>query len=295
MGTVLEELSSALAATVERIGPAVVGIGRGGSGLVVGAGVVVTNAHNIRGDEVAVSFADGRRVAGTAAGVDLDGDLAVVSVDTGSVAAPAFSEGAAVPGQLVVALADPGGRGVRAGLGLVSAVDVAFRGPGGRVVRGAFEHTAPLARGSSGGPVVDATGAVLGIDTHRIGDGFYLAVPADAALRARLDGLARGEVPQRPRLGVALAPPHVARRLRRSVGLPERAGLLVHGVDEAGPAAAAGIRQGDLIERVAGSAVETVDDLADALVAAGAGAGVEIGLVRGAEELSVTVQLPPAA
>jgi S1-C subfamily serine protease len=292
--TAVEELSSALAETVARTSPAVVGVGRGGSGLVVGEGQVVTNAHNLRGEEVTVSFADGRRATGTPAGVDLDGDLAVVSVDTGGVAAPGFSTSPARPGQLVVALADPGGRGLRASLGMVSAVDVPFRGPGGRVVPGAIEHTAPLARGSSGGPVVDAGGAVLGIDTHRIGDGFYLALPADAELRARLDGLARGEVPQRPRLGIAVAPPQVAQRLRRSVGLPERAGLLVRGVDEAGPAGAAGIRHGDLIVRVAGTDVAGIDDLAAALSAAGAGASVQVDLVRGAEELTVTVPLPAA-
>lgn len=292
MASVLAELSTAVAALSKDLGPSVVGIGRGGSGLVIGDGVVVTNAHNVHHDPVAVTFADGRRAEGHPAGVDAEGDLAVVSVDTAGAPVPAFASAPVGPGQVVVALANPGGRGARASLGVVSAVDVAFRGPGGRLLRGAIEHTAPLPRGASGGPVVDATGAVVGIDTHRIGDGVYLALPADDALRGRLEALGRGEVPHRPRLGVALAPPHVARRLRRSVGLPERAGLLVHAVDEAGPAAAAGIAPGDLLVRVAGAEVATVDELADALAAAGEGGSVAIDLVRGAEERTVTVQLP---
>lgn len=294
MASILEQLSSEAAGIVGRLGPSVVGIGHRGSGVVTGDGLVVTNAHNLRGEEVEVAFADGRRAAGQVAGTDDDGDLAVVRVDTAGAPAPAFAGGRLSPGQLVVALANPGGRGVRASLGVVSAVDVAFRGPGGRVVRGAFEHTAPLARGSSGGPVVDAAGSLLGIDTHRIGDGSYLALPTDDALRARFDALSRGESPVRPRLGVAVAPSHVARRLRRSVGLPERAGVLVHRIDESGPAAAAGILPGDLVVRVGGTEVDGVDALADALAVAGAGSSVVVDLVRGADERSVTVQLPAA-
>ena len=66
--------------------------------------------------------------------------------------------------------------------------------------------------------------------------GLLLALPADAALRARVEALGRGEAPQRPRLGVALAPPRAARRLRAAVGLPERDGLLVRGVESDSPA-----------------------------------------------------------
>ncbi len=161
----------------------------------MGAGVVVTNAHNLRGAETVVTFADGRRAPGRAAGVDIDGDLAVVEVDTGD--APVLEWGAAAAGigDVVLGLANPGGRGLRAGVGFVSAVDVSFRGPGGRKVGGALEHTAPLARGSSGGPLVDGDGKLVGIDTHRIGDGFYLALPADEELRRRVEALGRGEEP----------------------------------------------------------------------------------------------------
>lgn len=292
MGTVLEELSSAVSELTAKLAPSVVGVGRSGSGLVVADGMVVTNAHNLGHEEVPVVFADGRRATGTVAGADRRGDLAVVAVDTGDAPAPAFASAAPSAGSLVVALANPGGTGVRASLGVVSATDVAFRGPDGHRVSGAIEHTAPLVRGASGGPVVDVSATVVGIDTHRVGEGAYLALPADEALRARVEHLAKGEVPRRPRLGVALAPPHVARRLRRSVGLPDRDGVLVHAVEDGGPADAAGIRQGDLIVAVGGSDVGDVDTLAAALEAAPAGQALTVALVRGADELSVTVQLP---
>jgi len=86
---VLEELTTAVHGIAEKVGPAVVGLGRGfgrgGSGVVVADGRVVTNAHNLRSDEVVVTFADGRAEDGEVAGTDPDGDLAVISVDTGGV------------------------------------------------------------------------------------------------------------------------------------------------------------------------------------------------------------------
>jgi serine protease Do len=293
MASVLDELSAAVGSVAAAAGPAVVGVGRGGSGVVVGAGLVATNAHNLRAEAVTVVFADGRRAEGESAGVDADGDLAVVRVDTGDVPVPPLAGAVPVAGQAVVALANPAGRGLRVSLGLVSAVDVSFRGPGGRIVTGAFEHTAPLARGSSGGPVVDAAGAVVGIDTHRIGEGFYLAIPT-AGLSERIASLARGEVPRRPRLGIAVAPPRVARRLRASVGLPEREGLLVHAAADDGPAARAGIRQGDLIVAVGGTPVADADQLAAALEASPAGQPVAVTIVRGVEERVVSVDLEAA-
>lgn len=291
MATVAEDLSKSVADVAARVAPSVVGVGAGGSGVVVAAGLVVTNAHNLRHEDVVVTFSDGRRVDGRPAGVDVEGDLAVVSVDTGD--APVLPVGgtAVRMGDAVLALANPGGRGVRVSVGFVSALDVAFRGPGGGRVRGAIEHTAPLARGSSGGPVLDVLGNLIGIDTHRVGDGFYLALPADEALRGRVDALARGEVPRRPRLGIAIAPPRVARRLRQSVGLPERDGLLVHAVEEGGPADRAGMRQGDLVVRVAGTDVTTVDDLASTLETSDTTAALEVLVVRGADEVTLAVDL----
>jgi serine protease Do len=291
MATVLEELSKTGSDVAAKVSPSVVGVGAGGSGVVVGDGLVVTNAHNIRREEIVVTFADGRRADGRPAGVDVDGDLAVVAVDTGDAPALPVAATPARLGDAVLALANPGGRAVRVSFGFVSALDVTFRGPGGGRVRGAIEHTAPLARGSSGGPVVDAGGNLIAIDTHRVGDGFYLALPADAELEARIEALSHGDVPRRPRLGIAVAPPRVARRLRRSVGLPEREGLLVHAVEEGGPADRAGLRQGDLVVGVAGTDISTVDGLAAALEGADPESRLEVLVVRGTDELTLAVDL----
>jgi len=142
---------------------------------------------------------------------------------------------------------------------------------------------------------VDADGRLIGLDTHRL-EGVYLAVPATAELRDRIVRLAAGESPSRRTLGVAVAPPRVAARLRRSVGLPERDGLLVRGVEDASPAANAGIRIGDLLVRAAGRDLRQADDLFDVLDALSA-ESLDLGVVRGVEELTVLVRFddaPPA-
>jgi serine protease Do len=259
--------------------------------VVVGDGLVLTNAHNVYADEIAVTLGNGSTVTGHVAGVDVDGDLAVVRVDTAGATPITWAPDDVAPhaGQVVFALANPGGRGLRVTIGLVAAVGRAFRGPRGRRVTGTFDHTAPMARGSSGGPVVDLDGRLLGLNTNRLGEGFYAAIPADAELKSRVDALARGESTTRRHLGVGLAPSEAARRLRRSVGLPDRDGLLVRAVDPDSPAGRAGVREGDLIVDAAGRPVTRVDDLFEALDGIGEGDSLPLGIVRGTEELSVSV------
>ena len=109
-------------------------------------------------------------------------------------------------GTAVIALASPGGRGLRATPGFVSAAPRSFRAPRGRRITGAIEHTAPLPRGSGGGPLVDLEGTLLGLNSIRLDGGLILAVPANAAFADAVERLARGEAPRRLRLGVAIAP-----------------------------------------------------------------------------------------
>jgi serine protease Do len=292
---VLDEIQEAIGAVRERVGPSVVGLGRGwgrGSGVVIAEGRVLTNAHVLRGEEVAVALAGaggGDVVAGRVVGFDADLDVAVIEADTGAAPVvawdPALVESLA-PGQAVFALADPGGRGLRAALGFVTATGRSFRGPRGRRIGGSIEHSAPLPRGSSGGPLVDVQGRLLGINSVRMEGGLLLALPADGALAARVEALGRGEAPARPRLGLALAPPRAARRMRAAVGLPPRDGLLVRGVEEGSPGAAAGLQRGDLLVAAAGRPLGGYDDLFDALDAAEG--ELVITVVRGTDERDVT-------
>jgi serine protease Do len=292
----LEESQAAVAQVADLAGRSVVGVGQRwavGSGVVVEAGAVLTNAHNVRAEEVSITLPDGRRSAGRASGVDVDGDLAVVAADTAGaspIAWPASSAALGL-GTPVFALANPGGRGLRVTVGLVSSTERSFRGPRGRRITGSVEHTSPLLPGSSGGPIVDSDGRFLGLNTNRLGEGFYLAIPADADLHARITRLVAGESRSAPRLGVGVAPPGVARGLRQAVGLPEVEGLLVRAVEEGSAAEAAGLAEGDLIVEAAGRPLTSADALHEALDAADSREGLRLKVVRGTEERGVSVTL----
>jgi S1-C subfamily serine protease len=287
--TTLTDLSDAVARVAAAVGPSIVAVGRHarGAGVIVADGQVLTNAHNLRRREITVSFHDGRSAVGEVRGVDADGDLAVIAVDTAGAKALEWGSGEASVGDAVFGAAATYGGGTRVTLGYVSSVARSFRGPGGRRIAGSIEHTAPLAPGSSGGALVDGQGRLIGLNTNRIGEGFYLALPADPAFKSRVEALGKGESVERPRLGVAIAPNHVARRLRRSVGLPERDGILVRGVEDGSAAAAAGVEVGDLIVSAGGRDIRDADDLQDALGALEL--PYELVVVRGADELKLTV------
>ena len=294
----LDGIQEEIQRVAERVSNAVVGIGQRwgvGSGVVIAKDQVLTNAHNVRADEVTVTFPDGHTAAGRVLGHDIDGDLAVIGVETGDLPTIEWAtNGQPGIGAAVFALSNPGGRGLRVTLGFVTGVERSFRGPRGRRITGSIEHDAPLLPGSSGGPIVNADGQLLGLNTNRLGEGFYLAIPADETLRGQVDALGRGESAQRARLGIGVVPTHVARRMRRAVGLPDADGLLVRLVEDNSPASRAGLAQGDLIVLAAGQPVSGVDDLFEALGAAKDGA-IQLIILRGADELAIDVQLGAAA
>jgi serine protease Do len=241
--SVLEELEGTIQTAVERFGPAVIGLGQGwgrGSGFVIDSSRILTNAHNLRGDEVTVTFQDGRRESGRVLASDVDVDLAVIEADTGEIEPLQWSEEdlESLPiGRSVLALANPGGRGLRVTPGFVSSTARRFRGPRRHRIGFAIEHTAPLPRGSSGGPLIDRAGRLLGVNSIRTDGGLILAVE-------------RGSAADR-----------------------------------------AGLERGDLIVAAAGRDLDRMEALYEALEAAGAEGRLELKIVRGAEERTVTVAL----
>jgi S1-C subfamily serine protease len=137
--------------------------------------------------------------------------------------------------------------------------------------------------------VLDREGHVVGINTHRLEYGFYLARSVDSALREVVDGMAGGRTFEPAHLGVAVAPANVAARLRAAVGLTGRDGLLVREVADGSPAANAGIGRGDLLVRAGDRELRTTDDLFAVLGGVSTGDQLVLGVVRGVEELDVTV------
>lgn len=293
--TAIQELAGLTRTTAAAAGPSVVSVGRDGrgTGYVVGAGRVLTNAHNLRDRTTQVRFVGGATSQATLLGSDVDGDLVVLEVDTGDAPVLRWADEPVSPGDVVVAVT-AGQHVLRVTWGQVTGVERGFRGPRGRPVHGAIEHTAPAARGSSGAPLLNGEGEVVGVNTHRLEHGFYLARAADAALRDAVAAMREGRSVAPVRLGVALAPADVARRLRRAVGLPDREGVLVRTVVEGSPAAAAGILVGDLLVTAAGRPLSTPDDVLALLHGLSAGDDLRVELVRGETASTVTVHVPDA-
>ena len=275
-----------------RIGPSVVGLqdgSRGGSGVLVAPGIVATLARNVHGDDLTLVTGDGATHDATVLGIDPSVDLAVLR--TGATAPFAAWSTAAEPPRLgvkVYALADPGGRGLRVTSGSVASAPRGVRGPAGRLIPGAVEHTAPLPRGAGGGPLVDRSGAIVGLNALRRDGGLLLAWPA-TALRDRATALAAGERTAPRRLGVALVGARQTGRMRAAVGLDPVDGLLVRGVQEGSVADRAGITRGDVVVGADGTPVATLDDLHAAVDAAGAGA-LELEVLRGSERVTLRVE-----
>ncbi len=288
----LDEIGAAVRRSLAAAEPSLAAVGgswRGASGVVLGPGLVLTTARAVHREPARVRVAGGEPVEGRVLGVDADGNLAVVGAETGS--APRLEWAAELPqvGDPVFAVAALPGGSVRVTFGLVSALGRSFRGPRGRRITGSLEHTAPVGRGSSGGPLLNAEGQLVGLTSVRLEGGLALAVAADSSLRERAQSLAAGESPSRRSLGVGVLPPRMARRMRRNVGLSDRHGLLVRDVEEGSPADRAGMLPGDLIWAAGGSPVTSADDLYTALDAATESGSLRLGLVRGEQERDVDV------
>jgi serine protease Do len=289
--------SKVIAEVAQNVGRSVVGLagGRGGSGVVIAPGRVLTLARNIgREDVVDVYVPGGVRTEGRVLGRDVAVDAVVLAIEADLPAATWAPDDAQVGiGTEVIALGDPAGRGLRATPGHVAGAPRGVRGPRGRLIDGVIEHTAPLPRGSGGGPLVDADGRLLGLNAIRRPGGLILAWPA-AALRPAAEALAAGAHRPPRQLGVAVAPPAVARRLRAAVGLPPQDGVLVQGVRDGSAAADAGVARGDLIVEAGGRTIAALDDLYAALDATTDGGTLALRVLRGVEphDLTATLEEP---
>ena len=271
------------------VGDSVVSFGRGarrGSGFVIGRDRVLTLAYRLRDDVVETVTRDGERNDGRVLGVDRDLGVAVLDVPTGATPAIRWASEPPRLGGPVFALSDPGS-GLRLTAGNISAASLTVRSRHGRALE-LIEHTAPLPRGSGGGPLVDPDGTVVGVNALRGDAGFLLALPA-RAVQGAVERIAEGREPTR--LGVALASPSASRRMRRAVGLPDHDGLLVQAVEDGSAADRAGVARGDLLVNLGGTPVTAIDDLLSALDANSSAPAVELGVLRATEQVQLSVDL----
>src|SRR5690348_5471041 len=284
MGSTLQMLSDNLAAAAERVGQRVVAIKARrripSSGILWRDGIVVTAQHTIqREEDIVITFADGTTSPADLVGRDPGTDLAALRVakTNGGPIDVAPLEALRV-GSLVLALGRPG-RELTAALGLVSAVGDAWRTwHGGRIDR-LIRLDIGIYDGFSGGPLVDADGRVLGINTSTLLRGVPTAVPAATVDRVLAQLLEHGHVPT-GYLGVGMQP----------VRLPsKRTALMVVSVDPDGPAGRGGVLLGDVITAIDDQAVAEPADVLAQLDAARVGKTARLGLVRAGQLASVTV------
>jgi S1-C subfamily serine protease len=308
----LDAFSRAVTSVVDDVGPAVVSLqvkaaGRvlrregAGSGVVVTPdGYLLTNSHVVNGAgdraELRVRTAAGEVVPGHIVGDDPATDLAVVKIDPSAARSATFHGGARLrPGQLVVAIGNPLGFESTVSTGVISALGRTLRGKGGRLIDGVVQHTAPLNPGNSGGPLLDARGRVVGINTAIIArsQGLGFAVGAETAAWVLSQILSSGRV-RRVWLGVGGASRPLDRRLARHFDLGETA-VEVMSVEPRSPASRAGLVDGDLVVGFAGAAIASVDDLHRRLRTAAAGATVVLDVIRrgGRIAVSITPELAP--
>ena len=273
--------------------PGVVGVRAGrrrGTALWLADGQVLTAAHNVRAADVEVVDHQGRTIAAADVTASEDLDLAVVTVavaDGGTVTVLPWAGSPPAVGDAVVAIAAPEGL-ARTTVGQVATAAGRIRTATGSPLIGVLEHTAPLPRGASGGPVLDREGAVAAIDLNRLDGGLYQAVPLDDHVRTAIAALREGEVPTARRLGVSVVGDRRAHALRAAVGLPPADGVLLHGVDPDGPSAGL-LDRGDRIHALDGATIRGTDDLLVALRSAGS--SVELAVTRGADPTR-TVTVP---
>jgi serine protease DegQ len=289
----LAALSDGMADAVEKISKSVVRVNgrrrRPASGVVYAQNAVLTASHVLeREEDLSVVTADGRTLPAKFVGRDPSSDLAVLSVEGLDVEA-ALAGGEPRIGQLALAVGSPGrGDGSRASLGVVSSVGGPMRTWRGPRLERYIQTDATPYPGFSGGPLADARGNVLGIMTTGLARGAALAIPADLAWRVAKTIEERGSL-KRGYLGILSQPVQLPDAQR--LGLTQRGGLLVVGVEEGSPADRGGLIIGDILATLDGQPVEDTEDLLILLTGERVGQEVPIKVVRGGElqELQVTV------
>lgn len=295
MPEILTSLSNDLAATVESVGDSVVRVeGRKrlpASGVVWSPDGVIVTAHHVveQDDNIMVGLPDNQSVPAVLLGRDPRIDLALLRVQANGLTAPAWAEPDSLRvGNLVLALGRPG-QGVRATMGILSALGNSWRTPAGGTLDRYLQSDVTMYPGFSGGPMVDAPGRILGINSSALlRGGTTLTVPTPTVHRMVETLLAHGRIKQ-GYLGIGAQPVRLPEALAQQLG--QETGLLLVSVESGGPAEKGGLFFGDTIVSLAGQPTRHLDDLFAILTGDQVGKSVPVSVLRGGQshELSVAV------
>jgi serine protease Do len=264
-----------------------------GSGFLISPdGYIVTNNHLIQGltgtgvvDSVTVTMTDGHEFPARIVGRDQTSDLALLKIDGHNLPFVRWGDSTkARVGDWVICIGDPYAVGSTVTAGIVSALHRSINDSGPGAYDRYIQTDAAINMGNSGGPMFDLNGDVIGINSALISPngasvGIGLAIPAELA-KPVIDALMHGQRPQRGYLGVGLQP--VDEDLAPAVGIAKGTGEMVRTIVPNGPAAQAGIQQGDVIVKVNGQQV-TPDQTVSYLIAnSKVGSKIPIEIIRGA-------------
>jgi len=289
----LDAYSRAITEAVDRVGPSVVRIdirreGRGGgsgSGVIVSPdGLALTNSHVVNGARtVALTTLEGREFSARVLGDDPDTDLALLRIDE-AVTLPAAKLGDSSRlrrGQIAIAIGNPLGFDATVTAGVVSALGRSLRSKSGRMIEDVVQTDAALNPGNSGGPLVSSAGEVIGINTAIImgAQGICFAVASNTAHFVAGEIARHGRV-RRAYIGVGAATTPIPRRIALAQGLAQTHAAQLIEIDQAGPAAEAGLLTGDLVIALDGKTVNGVADLVRALDAEKINRAVSIDFLR---------------
>ena len=297
----MDPFSTVITQTVENVAPAVVRIehskaqGTGSGFLFAPDGLILTNSHVVnQSANLEVTLADGERLRAEVLGDDPDSDLAVIRVN--SVARLQLpwlrlgDSGALKVGQLVVAVGNPFGFHATVTAGVVSALGRSLRSRTGRLMDDIVQTDAALNPGNSGGPLVDMSSEVVGVNTAMISNaqGLCFAIASNTVQWVASRLIREGRI-RRSYLGFAGQTVPLLRRVVRAHALKQDSAVLVVSVTPGGPAAKAGLRDGDLIIGFDGETTEGVDALHRLLTEERIGIKSTIGVLRGAHRMTLTV------
>jgi S1-C subfamily serine protease len=296
-GGLLTQFSDDLARAVETAGQAVVVVKARrrvpGSGVLWSpAGTVVTADHVLeRDDDVKVQLADGRELAATVVGRDPSSDLAVLRLPPDGLTPAVLGSAEAVRvGHFVLALgrSEPGAPS--ASSGIVSAVGGPWRSRRGASIEGYLRTDLTLYPGFSGGPLIDASGHVVGINTSLFAQGHGMALPLTTVRRVVDTLLTQGRI-RRGFVGLSTQPVPLPEALAQRLALSQDGGLLVLSAEPGGPADQAGLLLGDILIGFAGAPVRDTDDLVAQLTTERIGTAQDARVVRGGELRQFTVNV----
>lgn len=292
----LDAYSIAVIRAVDQVGPAVVRIERprgGGSGvLFTPDGFILTNSHVVEAaGTVVVTLPEGRSQPAAVIGRDADTDLAVLRIDGSDLPWAQLGDSRRLRvGQVVIAIGNPFGFHHSVTSGVVSALGRSLRSRSGRLMDDVIQTDASLNPGNSGGPLVTTGGVVVGINTAMIlpAQGICFAIASNTvrfvASRLMRDGRIR-----RSYVGIAGQQTPIPRALARANALAAASGVLVASVEKDGPAAAAGVREGDVILGFDATPVTGVDDLHRLLTEERIGVAATLAVLRRGERRSVRI------